>query len=310
MRLEVSEDTGSSRGARVLTEICDPEGHVRGGFAGYATVDDRPITDQTVLAPELYPGTWEINVASSITAMDRSDYRLSVSFDGYSFTPATVTALEREKTGTEAAGKVVVTRAFSGVFKGQAAAVIEGFMGTEEVEIKETDEYTRDFTLDATTPRADFHLVMCEKVGNLFTDCAVNILDSSGKSVRSTGFDGLEVDLGVSLPEGSAAATYTLQVVGAFAIAADMAEWGFELEEKFAFAHPITGQAKRSGGGSLNLYCGVPTEVEIGFDDEWPAPPADLKVFGALRFSDTNTEDRRPGDQGGRQVLEIPILLD
>ena len=82
------------------------------------------------------------------------------------------------------------------------------------------------------TPRADFHLVMCEKVGNLFTDCAVNILDSSGKAVRSTGFDGLEVDLGVSLPEGSDTAAFTLQVVGAFAIAEDMADWGFEVEER------------------------------------------------------------------------------
>ena len=310
VRLEVSQDTGSARGARVLTEICDPEGHVRGGFAGYANRDNRPLTDQTVLAPELYPGIWEINVASSILAMDRSDYRLSVSFDGYTFTPETVTALEREKSGGDATGEVTVTRAFSGVFKGRPVAVLEGFSGTEKVEIEETDEYTRDFTLDTTTPRADFHLVMSEKVGNLFTDCAVNILDSSGKAVRVTGFDGLEVDLGFSLPDGSESEEFTLQVVGAFAINTDMAEWGFELEEKYSFAHPVTGEAKRAGGGPLNLYCGVPTEVALTFTDEWPAPPADMKVFGNLRFLDTNTDDRRPGDQGGRLVLEVPILLD
>jgi subtilisin family serine protease len=310
VRLEVSEDTGSSRGARVLTEICDPEGHVRGGFAGYATVDGDPIKDQTVLAPELYPGTWEIIVASSIMAMDKSDYRLNVSFDGYHLSPETVTTLEREKNGEDATGKVTVTRAFSGVFKGQAVARIDGFTGTEKVEITEADEYTRDFTLDAATPRADFHLVMCEKVGNLFTDCAVNILDDSGKALHSNGFDGLEADIGVSLPEGKEEATFTLQVVGAFAIAADMDEWGFELEEEYSFAHPVTGEAKRAGGGPLNLYCGVPTEVELSFADEWPAPPSGLKVFGALRFKDTNTDDRRPGDQGGRLVLEVPLLLD
>jgi subtilisin family serine protease len=310
VRLEVSEDTGSARGARVMTEICNPEGHVRGGRSGYASVDEDPIKDQTVLAPELYPGTWEINVASSIRAMDKSDYRLSVSFDGYTFTPATVTGLEREKNGEDATSSVMVTRSFAGVFKGGASVVIEGFAGTEEVKVAEADEYTREFTLDSTTPRAVFHLVLSEKVRNLFTDCAVNILDSTGKAVHVNSFDGLEADIRVSLPSGAETATFTLQVVGAFALAADMEEWGFDLEEKFYFAHPVQGQAKRAGGGPLRLYCGVPTEVELSFAEEWPAAPADLKTFGAVSFNDTRTDDRRPGDEGGRLVLEVPILLD
>ncbi len=310
VRLEVSEDTGSARGARVMTEICNPEGHVRGGWSGYASVDEDPIKDQTVLAPELYPGTWEINVASSILAMDKSDYRLSVSFDGYTFTPNTVTDLEREKNGEDATTTVTVTRSFAGVFKGGASMIVEGFAGTEEVEVAEADEYTREFTLDSTTPRATFHLVLSEKVGNLFTDCAVNILDSTGKAVRVNGFDGLEADVGVSLPSGAQEATFTLQVVGAFALAADMEEWGFNLEEKYYFAQPVQGLAKRAGGGPLHLYCGVPTEIELSFAEEWPAPPADLKTFGTIRFNDSRTDDRRPGDEGGRLVLEIPLRLD
>ncbi|MEN8007205.1 MAG: S8 family serine peptidase [Candidatus Krumholzibacteriota bacterium] len=310
VRLEVSDDVGSARGARVLTEICDPEGHNRGGFAGYASVDGNPITDQTVTAPELVPGTWEINVASSIGAMDKSDYRLSVSFDGYTSSPGTVADIGRKKNGEDASGDVTVTRSFAGVFKGRATAAIEGFAGTEEVKIEAADEYTRKFKLDRTTPRADFHLVMCEKTGNLFTDCAVNILDADGKAVRSGGFDGLEAEVGISLPAGSEEATFTLQVVGAFAIAADMGEWGFDLEEKFSFASPVSGVAKRAGGGPLHLHCGVPTEVSVTFADEWPAPVSGQKVFGAIRLLDTNTDDRRPGDQGGRLVMEIPILLD
>jgi tripeptidyl-peptidase-2 len=310
VRLEVSEDTGSSRGARVLTEICNPEGYVRSGWSGYASVDEHPIKDQTVLAPELYPGTWEINVASSIGAMDKSDYRLSVSFDSYTFTPNTVTDLGRQKNGEDATANVTVTRSFAGVFKGDTEVAIEGFVASEEVEITEADEYTRDFTLDSTTPRATFHLVMTETVGNLFTDCAVNILDENGKAVRVNGFDGLEADVGISLPSGAKTATFTLQVVGAFALAADMEEWGFDLEEKFYFAHPVQGQAKRAGGGPLRLYSGVPTEVELSFSEEWPAAPADLETFGAIRFNDTRTDDRRPGDEGGRLVLEIPIRLE
>ncbi len=310
VRLEVSEDTGSSRGSRVLTEICDPEGKVRGGFAGYATVDGGRIKDQTVLTPELYPGTWEINVASSINAMDQSDYRLSVSFDGYEAEPGTVAALERAAAGQNASGSLTVTRSFAGVFQGTAQVAIEGFAGQEAVSVEEKDEYRREFTLDGTTPRADFHLKMDETTGNLFTDCAVNILDAQGKAVVIDAFSGLEADVGLSLPAGQADGTYTLQVVGAFALAADKAAWGFDLEEKFSFAEPVAGKVERAGGGPLRLYCGVPTELELSFDAAWPAPPAKMKAYGAVHLMDTNTADRRPGDDGGRLVLAVPLLLD
>ncbi len=309
VRLEASGDAGSSRGASVLTEICDPEGHVHGGFAGYASPDDHPIRDMTILAPELSTGTWEINVASSITAADLSTYRLTVSFDGYGVEPAVVTGLGRKTTGKAAKADLTVTRSLPGVFRGEAEAAVEGWRKEHEVKIEDTDSWTLPFTLDGTTPRATFRLAMDEEVGNLFTDCAVNVLDGEGKAVRATGFDGLEVTTGVSLPQGTDSASFTLQVVGAFAIAADMADWGFDLEEKYHFGRPVRGEVKARSGG-LELYAGVPAEITLSFPDPWPEAPAGLQPFGAVTFKDRNTGDRRPGDEGGRVVLEVPIELE
>ena len=150
---------------------------------------------------------------------------------------------------------------------------------------------------------------MDQKVGNLFTDCAVNIKDSSGHAVRATGFDGLEVTTGVSLPEGADSASFTLEVVGAFALAADMAEWGFALEEKFFFARPVSGKVE-GPGGQLRLYAGVPAQLGVSFEDSWPSPPEGWGVFGAVGLKDRAVSDRRPGDQGGRLVLEIPIEIE
>jgi tripeptidyl-peptidase II len=310
VRLEVSEDVGSSRGAMALIEICNPEGFVRGGFTGYATADRNPIRDTVVLGDELYPGIWEINIASSINARDLTDYQLTVSFDGYHVSPAEVTDLGRPEPGEEASTNFTVTRAFPGVFRGSVDAAIEGFTKEQEVEISETDEWSQDFTLDAATPRAEFRLVMDSKIGNLFTDCAVNILDNSGHAIRVSGFDGLEVDLGVSLPSGQDSASYTLQVVGAFAIAEDMADWGFQLEEKYFLARGLNGTVERAGGGNLNLYCGAPVELEAAFAGDWPQAPDGMSTFGSIRFEDRRTDDRRPGDQGGRAVLEVPIRVE
>lgn len=310
VRLEVSDDVGASRGAGVYSEICDPEGHVRGGWRGYARVDGNNITDQVVLAPQLVPGIWEINVASSITNEDLSDYRLTVSFDGYQVEPTVISEIDRDDAGESASGSVTVTRAFSGVFRGRVSAAIEGARRTEEVEVSETDIWTKSFTVDTTTPRVEFKLEMNDKVGNLFTDCAVNILDASGEAIDATGFDGLEVNVEASLPEGESSATYTLQVVGAFAIAEDQAEWGFDLEEKYYFASPVNGQATRAGGGALRLYCGVPTDISLNFAGEWPAMADGLSPFGKVSFRDEHTDDRRPGDDDGRLVLEIPIEME
>ena len=310
VRLEVSKDTGASKGARVRTEICGPEGYVHGGFVGYATLDGDNIKDMTVLAPDLHPGTWEVNVASSRTAQDLSDYRLTVAFDGYECEPEVIGDLDRDGTGEAAEGSFTVTRAFAGAFKGSTRATIDGFHKTRQVEIEDADEWSFSFTLDSVTPRVAFELVMDEQTGNLFTDCAVNMLDASGKVVRATGFSGLKVTAGVSLPEGQESASYTREVVGGFALKEGMAKWGFELQEKYYFATPISGEVARAGGGSMNLYCGVPTEVKLSFGESWPQPPEGLHPFGEVRFLDTNLDDKVPGDKGGRLVLEVPIRLE
>ena len=57
--------------------------------------------------------------------MDKSDYSLSVSFDGYTFSPGTVSDIKRKENGADASGNITVTRSFAGVFQGQALAVIE-----------------------------------------------------------------------------------------------------------------------------------------------------------------------------------------
>lgn len=307
VRLEVSDDTGAKDGAGVLTTICDPEGVPRGGFAGYARKTGHQIVDQTVLPPELYPGTWEINVASSILNLDLSDYRLTVSCDGYEVDASGLEELQQPATGKSASGELRVTRVFPGVFAGTVTAQVEGFTRDEDVTIKDTDTWTHSFTLDRSTPRADFHLVLTKDVANLFTDCAINILDSNGKAVDSTGFDGVEGNVGYTLPDGVDKGSYTLQVVGAFALAEDMADWGLTMTEKYHLAGPVTGQVKRAGGGALKMYAGIPTTLQVSFAKAWPAAPAGLRTFGRVDFRDTRTADRRPGDQGGKLVLEVPF---
>lgn len=309
VRLEVSGDVGAGRGALAQVRISDPEGRHR-GRTGMARRDDEPIQDATVLRPELYPGTWEILVVSGITAMQNTAYRVTASVDGYEVEPAAVTSLGRPAAGRDATASVTVTRSQPGVFRGEAAATIDGWHKRHRIKLTETDTWTLGFNLDATTPRASFKLTMEKATANLHTDCAVNIIDAEGRAVRQTGFAGTEAEISMALPSGRTEGQYTLEVVGAFAIAVDMEEWGFEVEERYHFARPVSGEVSSPARGPLRLYCGVPAPLELAFADSWPAAPDGLGYFGAIRFLDRDLNDRRPGDRGGRLVLEVPLTVE
>ena len=308
-RLEVSGDTGAREGAGCYLEVCNPEGAVKGDWAGYARPETHPVADTVVGGDALYPGVWELNVVAAIGNLVDTDYRLTVSFDAYEVTPAELAELSRGGTGEPAEGSLTVTRAFPGVFKGDVRAVVEGFGRVREIEVEETDEWSHTFTLDETTPRAVFRLKMDEATANLFTDCAVNILDSDGHAVRGTGFDGLVCEVNVAKPASTATADFTLKVTGGFAHGVDSEAWGFHLDETYRFAAPVVGEVSRAGGGDLHLYCGVPTDLDVSFVGTWPDPPEDLVPVGALEFRDRNLDDRRPGDTGGRLVLEVPVRV-
>jgi len=310
VRLEVSGRAGAGKGARVSTEICDPEGQTRGGYAGVASLEGVEVRDQTILPPELRPGVWEVLCAAPIAALEPSAYRLSVSFDAYLCEPPVLAALPRGGAGRPAEGNLTVTRAFPGVFRGTAQAVVQGFRREREVSVADSDVWSLDFTLTRDTPRAAFHFVMDEPTANLFTDCAVNIVDDKGERVLTDGFAGLEARAEWSLPDGVEKATYKLEVVGGFALARDRQKWGFRLEEEYLLAAPQTGGVKRNAAADFALYSGVPTALTVAFPGSWPEPPAGLRPFGAVKFLDRNPEDRAPGDREGRLVLEVPIRLE
>ncbi|MDY0111052.1 MAG: S8 family serine peptidase [Candidatus Krumholzibacteria bacterium] len=309
VRLEVSEDTGAGRGALAHVRINDPEGRERGRTPSASRAAET-IADQTILRPELYPGTWEIMVVSAITATQNTAYRVTASCDAYEAEPAQIATLKRPAAGKDATAELTVIRSYPGVFRGEAAAQVDGWRKQRSINLEEADTWTYAFTLNRTTPRAVFRLELDKATANLFTDCAVNILDAGGVALDQTGFDGTEVTVSADLAAGSDEASFTLQVVGAFAVAADMKEWSLQLEERYHFAEPVAGKVQGPGQGPLQLYCGVPAKLKLSFTETWPAAPEGLGYFGAVRFHDRDLADKRPGDAGGRLVLEVPITVE
>jgi subtilisin family serine protease len=308
VRLEVSKNTGSKKGAGAYVEINNPEGFVRGGFNGYARPDGPSVTDAVVTPDELYAGTWGFNVVAGITNLSDTGYKLTVSFDGYD-APEEIVIAPVSDTADSHDANFTVIREFPGVFKGSAKAAVLGFRKEQEVTVEESDTWSHTFTLDGTTPSASFDFKMSQETANLFTDCCLNILDSSGVQVRKGSFDGETGHTGISLPSGSESATYTVKVVGGFALAEKQAEWGFDVVEMYNFASPVTGSVKRAGGGSLKLYCGVPCDIDVSFDGTWAETPEGMHPYGAVRFMDSNLDDEMPADKGGRLVMEIPVFV-
>lgn len=307
-RLEVSDAVGAREGAGCSLEICDPEGAVQGGFSGYARPESRPLVDVTVTPPALRPGVWELNLVAAIANLRPTDYRLTVTCDAYDVRPAVITELSRQA-GEAAEASLEITRGLRGVLHGRAEAVLDSYRRERRVDVSDTDLWTQSFTLDAAAPRATFELAMDEATANLFTDCAVNVLDADGTAVAATGFSGLVCDLDVALPDGADSAAFTLQVVGGFARPDDADAWSFDLTEVRHLADPVSGAVAGADGAALTLHAGAPASLDVSFADAWPTPPDGMHVAGTVRLLDERPVDRRSGDRGGRKVLEVPIRL-
>ncbi len=308
-RLEVSARGGSAANTAAYLQVHDPEGAYKGGWSGWAGENAINVRGVELLGDEVYPGVYEFDVVGARTNASNLDYRLSISCDGYAGDPAVVTALPRDGAAETAAASLTVTRAFPGVFRGGIDAAVQGFRREREISVSESDVWSHSFTLDATTPRAEFHLEMDEATANLFTDCAVNISGADGRDIDGAGFAGLVCDMDVALPAGVESADYTLKVTGGFARKQLMEDWGFTLEEKYLLAAPAAGEVSRSGGGSTRLYCGVPVDLDLSFADAWPTPPDGMHAFGVVAFRDDRAADRMPADARGRLVFEVPIRL-
>jgi len=296
--MQVDLEIPEGKEGMVRPVFFDQEGHAQGSYKGYADSREKRSIHFDFAGDELTPGVWEIVARGSRTEARPSTYEMKVAFSSFEVTPPVVTSMDFDTPAGSPHTEITVVPNFEKVFTGRIEGTIGGFERQREVEVKDSDEWSYDFSLSSEVPRVDFYLEMSPQVYNYMTDVPVNIYDSSGKAVVVDGFG--QRFLHIALRD-AAPGSYTLKVDAGLALARDKADWGFHLREVFRRAEPVDLSAEVHGEGSFLVVPQAPLKVQVQAVSTLPTPPDGFCNQGELRLLDT---------ADGSVQLKIPVRLE
>ena len=258
----------------------DPEGRPLALADWHASSVEGRAARLTRSGRDLAPGVWELVPYASFRNLQRSDWRLDVTFVGLEVPPALAYSVEE---GAGLATSATVVNRFDAPYRGRFEAALRGHLRHREIDIVGPEERL-SFGLGPMAGGARLTLRVTAEDYNLFTDIAVNVLDADGKVVTRTGFGSREVVVDFDGPPGD----YTLEIIGAVAAAADAEDvgWSVELEElhRHESAIPLTVEGPDSE--HVVFYPGVPVDLELHSAAPPPEPPDGFLHAARLSWRD------------------------
>lgn len=236
---------------------------------------------------DLEPGVWELVVWGDYRAGKTSYHDLKVEFMGFKVRGAPALSVDF-KPGKTPRGSFEVTNLFNKAVWTTATGNVWGYRRTVNKRIENDDEYTYTFSLDESLAGVDFKLEMSAEDYGLFTDFAVNILDSGGKSLLKDGLSYRKTDFFFPNPGGEG--TYTLQMIAGFAHAS-LKPFEFRLEENYVRAEPVPMTVTyTNGSGTILFVPGIASEVKYSLDGVLPMAPKGYETAATLIFAERGTE--------------------
>ena len=261
-----------------------PDGRTAGRYYPLRldTKNDRHEASYTI-SKELEPGVWEIPIGSA--KMDEtSAYSLEVRFDGITAEPMVVSDLSSSP-GSMPSGSVTLLNLFERPTTVTTSGKIEGYRKTVTKELTPDDD-TAKITLAFTQEieAARIRIEVSDKDYGKFTDCAVNVLDGSGKAIGQNGLSEPILTLNIANPEpDSDSVSCTLEIRPAFAEpnVEDSAE--FDIKIDYLYTDQINIVVERDGNSQLALYPGIPAEMSFDLDRTPPDAPDGTSTIGYIR---------------------------
>ncbi len=286
--LEVPE----GKHGRVRLALYDPAGRRSGGGAGWADSEERSAASVTLAGADLVPGTWEAVVVADYRNTGASAWRLRARVDGIRADPDTLRAFRYPQGGSPAA-EVTATAVLDRAFHGRGEGEIAGYLREGTIRVSGTDVWTRDFKMGPDLDRVDFHFEMPAPVYDTLTDCAVQVLDGTGKAVVNSGFGDryLDIVLRNPHPESPDSGTYTLRVWAGFTAAEAETSWSFTLREAYRRVESVPVRVRHGKDARFDLWPDVPVELTLECDSPPRVAPDGMVDYGEIRLVD-ETESR------------------
>ncbi len=295
--LEIEVETEeTSRDLTVLATAFDPEGReIPLGRVGA----HNPRLEAAVPPHRLTAGVWEITLTGGIDNLQPVDARLHIRSLGL-VEPVPSSASLAHSAGSAPGGSLQLSSELDSTWIGSATGRVDGsvYRTTETVS---GHSFSKSLQIAPEETSLELRLAIPAEDWALFTDVAVQVLDSEGNAVAQTGFVYRLLSLDVP---ARADGVLTLKVLGGTADP-DLStpEWSLEIEERHHYRQPIPMTVTNAAGDdTIVLYPYRAADLLLEMQQTPPAPASGGAWLGSVHL-----EPRDPDHP--QLVLELDLSV-
>ena len=263
---------------RAYLNLYDPEGRAHETSKRVAHSETRQKASVVISGDALLPGVWEIAPYATFRNQKKSSIEFQARFGGIDI-PDSVDYFVPEGGGLEAS--IPLTNRFETPVKGAINATVRAWVRDESYDV-EGAKYETDLVLPSGSVGATLSFELSPEDYNLFTDIAVNVVDSSGNVVAQSGFGARFLDVSFRGGPGS----YTVEILGATARPESEPTWNLSLRETQRLATPIPLEVSGPEGSGVILYPGVSITLDTTMTQALPERPDGYDAQVELVFED------------------------
>jgi subtilisin family serine protease len=273
----------TSRELSLLVAAFDPEG--REIPLGRVS-SRRPLLESHIPPHRVTAGVWEITITGAIENRHAADATLRVA------QLPLVEAVSRTSpvahdAGTAPSTEIAITSAMAETWTGQGSGRVVGT-------VHRTTEPVRGHSVSKPLQRApeesilELRLAIPPEDWSLFTDVAVQVLDSDGRAVAQTGF--IYRLLSFEVP-AKAKGPFTLKILGGTADPdVSTPEWTLSIEEHHHYREPVPIELTANGDPEIVLYPYRTTGLTAQLTGTPPAPASGGRWLGAVQLEPTTPD--------------------
>lgn len=291
--MNVSLDPSGDKWFEMGLYLYTPDGNR--AYSSFATDNkERKGISFRIPGNDLPEGIWEAIPYCYYQSRNVSHYDLEIKFYGVRSQPETISEI-RNPVGELPHINCEVTNVYNELLSADLTGVISGYCMKNEFSQTGKPKFTRKIKTAQNIKSVEFNIQMPVEEYNKMTDLAVNIYNTEGKAVFSTGMSRKYKKFTFNPP---AAGEYTLEIVPAFTSEEIQAEeWIYSIEETYNYINSIYLKPENS---SEMLYPGVPKSLRFTATDPLPMAPEGTNTCGKVIMTDK---------KDGNLIKEIQVLL-
>ncbi len=276
--MQISLNSVQDKYGKAEFRVFDPDGRNIYTSSAFDTKEDKFEKFNSFY--ELNPGVYEVVVTGNYSALDLSNYNLSISFKGIN--RINDFAISSDHNSIE------IINEFGGNTKYNLSGEINGYKKNHFITIDEKAIYHLPFTLYKNESSKTFNVTVSKEDFNKVTDFSFQILDEKGKAVRTAALSYHSDDISLLNRSDSDSTKYTLELVPAFADLPN--SLNVHLTETGNFKETEKIDVKEDKSKSVIMYPSIIEKLELNFVKPADKIPADAKYFGNIYFTNSVNE--------------------